>query len=82
MVPLLPARPPREARSWVTAHGDRIELRLLPPHSPELNPDELVNADLKRSLPMPPRPAGSSSAVNANPTSSATTSAAPTSATP
>ncbi|WP_424863354.1 transposase [Streptomyces sp. MMS24-I29] len=28
-----------------------MELHFLPSYSPELNPDELVNADLKRSLP-------------------------------
>ncbi|MGA5418277.1 IS630 family transposase [Streptomyces pseudogriseolus] len=33
-------------------HPGRIELRFLPSYSPELNPDELVNADPKRSLPM------------------------------
>ncbi|WP_405956909.1 transposase [Streptomyces phaeochromogenes] len=33
-------------------YPDRIELHFLPSYSPELNPDELVNADLKRSLPM------------------------------
>ncbi|MFF9766300.1 transposase [Streptomyces sp. NPDC014636] len=29
-----------------------MELHFLPSYSPELNTDELVNADLKRSLPM------------------------------
>ncbi|WP_235618330.1 transposase [Streptomyces sp. CB02400] len=33
------------------AHPDDVELHFLPPYSPELNPDELVNADLKHSLP-------------------------------
>ncbi|MEU0634375.1 transposase [Streptomyces sp. NPDC005989] len=28
-----------------------VELHFLPSYSPELNPDELVNADLKHSLP-------------------------------
>ncbi|MGW5463166.1 transposase [Streptomyces sp. NPDC003996] len=36
-------------------HSNRIELRFLPSYSPELQPDELVNADLKRSLPMSSR---------------------------
>ncbi|MGW6396421.1 transposase [Streptomyces sp. NPDC055103] len=31
--------------------SDDIELHFLPPYSPELNPDELVNADLKHSPP-------------------------------
>ncbi|MEU9015963.1 IS630 family transposase [Streptomyces sp. NPDC048479] len=41
----------RKVRDWLAAHPDRIELHFLPSYSPELNPDELVNADLKRSLP-------------------------------
>ncbi len=42
----------RKVRAWLAEHPDRIELHFLPSYSPELNPDELVNADLKRSLPM------------------------------
>lgn len=42
----------RKVRAWLDNHPDQIELHFLPSYSPELNPDELVNADLKRSLPM------------------------------
>ncbi len=35
----------------LAAHPDTVELHFLPPYSPELNPGELVNADLKHSLP-------------------------------
>lgn len=42
----------RAVRAWLADHTDRIELHFLPAYAPELNPDELVNADLKRSLPM------------------------------
>jgi transposase len=31
-------------------HGDRIEVFYLPSYSPELNPDELLNADLKQHV--------------------------------
>jgi transposase len=41
----------RAVRTWLADHADRIELHFLPSYSPELNPDELVKADLKRSLP-------------------------------
>lgn len=34
-------------RQWVKEHRDRIELFYLPSYSPELNPDELVNQDVK-----------------------------------
>ncbi|GAA0271549.1 hypothetical protein GCM10010302_06440 [Streptomyces polychromogenes] len=59
--PLRPQVPPRrrralrppvqEVRDWLAAHPDNVELRFLPPYAPELNPDELVNPDLKHSLP-------------------------------
>lgn len=42
----------RTVRDWLADHADRVELHFLPAYAPELNPDELVNADLKRSLPM------------------------------
>ncbi|MFF5330522.1 hypothetical protein [Streptomyces rubradiris] len=68
-----------------------MELHFLSSYSPDLNPDELVNAHLKRRLPMhsraatrpnsPPRPDGSSTDANASSTSSGATSAARTSAT-
>ncbi|AJF69540.1 transposase [Streptomyces vietnamensis] len=41
----------RKVRDWLAAHPDDVELHFLPPYAPELNPDELVNADLKHSLP-------------------------------
>ncbi|MGJ5803042.1 IS630 family transposase [Streptomyces europaeiscabiei] len=42
----------RKVHTWLADHPDRIKLHFLPSYSPELNPDELVNTDLKRSLPM------------------------------
>lgn len=41
----------KKVRDWLAAHPDDVELCFLPPCSPELNLDELVNADLKRGLP-------------------------------
>ncbi|EDY43281.1 cation diffusion facilitator family transporter [Streptomyces sp. SPB074] len=41
----------KTVRAWLADHQDEIELHFLPSYSPELNPDELVNADLKRNLP-------------------------------
>ncbi|MGW7068679.1 IS630 family transposase [Streptomyces sp. NPDC054855] len=41
----------KAVRAWLADHDDEIELHFLPSYSPELNPDELVHADLKRSLP-------------------------------
>ncbi|QTR06032.1 transposase, partial [Saccharothrix algeriensis] len=36
--------------SWLEDNADRVELHLMPGYSPELNPDELLNADLKRNV--------------------------------
>lgn len=34
-------------RRWIEQHADRIELFLLPSYSPDLNPDEFLNNDVK-----------------------------------
>ncbi|WP_319768472.1 transposase [Streptomyces europaeiscabiei] len=41
----------RKIRAWLADRPDRIELYFLPLYSPELSPEDLVDADLKRSLP-------------------------------
>jgi len=40
----------RDVRDWVAAHPDAIALYYLPSYSPELNPDEYLNGDLKLSV--------------------------------
>ncbi|WP_081539372.1 MULTISPECIES: IS630 family transposase [Kitasatospora] len=40
----------RKVRAWLADHPGRITMHLLPAYAPETNPDELVNADLKRTL--------------------------------
>jgi transposase len=40
----------RKVRAWLEKHKDRIEVFYLPPYSPEYNPDELLNANLKRDI--------------------------------
>jgi hypothetical protein len=82
----------KAVRVWLADHEDQVELHFLPSYSPELNPDELINADLNVACPTstgpgtrpnsPPRPAGSSTADNVSHTSSAAVSAARTSAIP
>ena len=37
-------------RQWLAAHGDSIEMLFLPGYSPELNPVELLNGDVKRHV--------------------------------
>lgn len=37
----------RKVTAWVKQRRDEIELVFLPPYAPELNPDELLNHDLK-----------------------------------
>lgn len=40
----------RLVKEWVEIHSDQIELAYLPSYSPEHNPDEYLNCDLKASL--------------------------------
>jgi transposase len=35
---------------WIDEHAERIDMFLLPSHSPELNPDEYLNNDLKSNV--------------------------------
>jgi transposase len=41
----------RLVRDWLAEHRPEIEVHYLPPYSPDLNPDEGVNADLKQAVP-------------------------------
>ena len=41
----------RATQDWVAGHRSEIEVHYMPPYSPELNPDEGVNADLKQAVP-------------------------------
>lgn len=45
-----PVHRSKATKAWVAAHAREIELHCLPAYAPHLNPDELVNADLKRTL--------------------------------
>lgn len=49
----------KRVRAWLDEHADEIEVFFLPPYSPELNPDEYLNGDLKRAVhqDVPPRDA-------------------------
>lgn len=40
----------RKVQQWVADHHQHIELFFLPPYSPDLNPDEYLNAELKARL--------------------------------
>ena len=37
-------------RDWLETRGDKIEIFYLPAYSPELNPDEHLNCDLKAGV--------------------------------
>jgi len=39
-----------KVKEWVEAHKDRIAVFYLPSYSPDLNPDEYLNSDLKSNL--------------------------------
>lgn len=40
----------RKVKEWLTGKEDQIELLFLPSYSPELNPDEYLNCDLKSTI--------------------------------
>lgn len=40
----------RKVKEWLAEHRDEIEVFYLPSYSPELNPDECLNADLKHAV--------------------------------
>ena len=46
----LPAHHAPPVVAWLDRHRDRIEVFYLPSYSAELNPDELLNADLKAAI--------------------------------
>lgn len=45
-----PAHKGRRVRAWLKAHAGQCELVLLPGYAPELNPDELLNQDVKSNV--------------------------------
>ena len=50
IVDRLKAHEKATVRDWVEAHKDRIELFAMPSHTPEYNPDEYLNNDLKGNV--------------------------------
>jgi len=40
----------KKVAEWLQKHQEEIEVFFLPPYSPEYNPDELLNSDLKRGI--------------------------------
>ena len=40
----------KPVKAWLAEHQDQIEVFYLPSYSPELNPDESLNAGLKQAL--------------------------------
>ncbi|MFI9081630.1 IS630 family transposase [Streptomyces sioyaensis] len=45
-----PVHRSKAVRAWLDENAERVELHLMPGYSPELNPDELLNADLKHHV--------------------------------
>jgi hypothetical protein len=37
-------------KAWLTENSDHIEVFYLPPYSPDMNPDEYLNCDLKQGI--------------------------------
>lgn len=45
-----PSHRAKRLKAWLADRADRIEMHFLPPYSPELNPVELLNGDLKHHV--------------------------------
>lgn len=45
-----PAHKTKKLNEWLSENKDRIEVLFLPPYSPELNPQEYVNNDVKTNI--------------------------------
>ena len=45
-----PVHKAKAVQRWLDAHAKRIEMHFLPGCAPELNPDELLNHDIKLAL--------------------------------
>jgi len=45
-----PVHKSRKVKAWLTEHAEQIEVFLLPGYSPELNPDEYLNQDVKANV--------------------------------
>jgi transposase len=53
----------KKVNTWLDKHKDEIEVFFLPPYSPEYNPDEYLNGDLKREVGNRPMPRSHSDIV-------------------
>ncbi len=51
-----PAHTAKAVACWVSEHADEIEITWMPRYSPEYNPDEFLNNDLKANLKNKPLP--------------------------
>jgi transposase len=51
-----PVHRSRKVQQWVAQHQDQLELFYLPPYSPERNPDEFLNQDIKSNAMRRQRP--------------------------
>jgi transposase len=56
MIDRHPAHTANVVQEWVQEHADEIEITWLPRYSPEYNPDEFLNNDLKANLKNKPLP--------------------------
>jgi hypothetical protein len=54
-----PARRGKKLKAWLSDRANKIELIIMPGYAPELNPDELLNQDLKRGVFKSKRPENS-----------------------
>ncbi|PSO74001.1 MAG: IS630 family transposase, partial [Cyanobacteria bacterium QH_3_48_40] len=56
VVDLHPVHRAHQVQQWVSQHSDQLELFYLPPYSPERNPDEYLNQEIKAHVTRQRRP--------------------------
>lgn len=45
----------KKVKKWLESHKDKIEMKYLPSYSPDLNPDEYLNGNLKHNMAKKPK---------------------------
>jgi len=45
-----PVHHAKKVQKWILKHQDKIEFFFLPPYSPQMNPDEMLNQDVKANV--------------------------------
>ena len=62
-----PSHHGKALKAWVGENSEKITLQYLPSYSPDLNPDEFLNCDLKYQIAKRPDPGAKAPSTSAQP---------------